>query len=58
MNREMGKVGRVPRDSEQQVIPVRGCMSVAEGVTVRGHNPREGIHTKELWVAFEVPPHR
>ena len=33
-------------------------MSVAGGVTVQGRNPREGMHTKESWVMFEVPPRR
>ena len=32
------------------LIPVRGCISVAEGVPVCGPNPREGIH-KAVWSA-------
>ena len=31
-------------DSEQQAIPVRGCLSVAVGGPMRSPNPREGIH--------------
>ena len=31
-------------------IPVRGYISVAQGVTVCGPNPREGIH-KAVWSA-------
>ena len=31
-------------DSERQAFPVRGCLSVAEGGSMRSPNPREGIH--------------
>ena len=31
-------------DSERRTIPVRGCLSVAEGGSMRSPNPREGIH--------------
>ena len=32
-------------------IPVRGCISVAEGVPAKGWNPREGIHLTVCTVA-------
>ena len=54
----LGAGGTDPLQYEQNFIPVRGCLSVAVGVPMRGPNPREGIHPAMLEWPFEVPPHR